>query len=84
MMKTITKTERFNDRTRFNWGFHDATLDAEQGWPNRTLTAEGPAISRPLPNDPAYCEGYRRGQQSFAKLGKRDETSEAAWVEFMR
>ena len=85
MKTTATKTtEKFSDRVRFNWGFHDATHDASMGWPNRLLTIEGPSIARPLPNDPAYCEGYRRGQQSFAALGYRVESSEAAWNEFMR
>lgn len=84
-MKTNNKTERFSDRVRFNWGFHDATLDAEEGWPDRTAIVDGTGIRRPLPtDDAAYCEGYRRGQQSFAKLGRREESSEDAWNEFMR
>lgn len=84
-MSTKTKTERFNDRTRFNWGFHDATLDAAEGWPDRTQIVDAKGLRRPLPaDDAAYCEGYRRGLASYAKLGRREESSEAAWNEFMR
>ena len=74
---------RFDDRTRFNWGFHDATFDGVQGWPDRRVdpSLPGTNLRRPLPADDfAYCSGYSAGWESWLKLGIREESSERAWL----
>jgi hypothetical protein len=64
-MKT-NKTEQFEDRVRFNWGYHDARFDIKHNRPNReTVTQPQPFGVNPLPwNDKPYCEGYIRGFES--------------------
>jgi hypothetical protein len=67
-------TERiFEPRVRFNWGFHNATLDGED---KRERSVEGHF-------DSFYAEGYRWGRASFAQMGKRVDSSEDAWQGFV-
>lgn len=63
---------KFEDRVRFNWGFHDATADAEVKrlpmWHGKTHP------------DAVYVEGYEAGAAFFKEHGHRPESSEPAWV----
>jgi hypothetical protein len=60
---------KFEDRVRFNWGFHDGTGDANGG---KVRDVRGHF-------DPVYADGYNRGVETFRTTGKRPETSEPAW-----
>ena len=74
----------FDDRIRFNWGFHDATLDMERGWPNRLVNPKMFGTLRPMPDDTAYKAGYAAGVESFRATGVRVESSEPAWIKHQR
>lgn len=87
-MKTLEKTrepEQFEDRIRFNWGYHDARFDAKNHLTNRETINPGridPGGQRPLPwKDEAYCEGYIRGYES--NLEDADHRlSNGAWANY--
>lgn len=63
-------TPIFSERARFNWAFHDGTLDAQNG------------RVRDVTNhyDPLYATAYRYGVDSFAKVQARVETSNEGWA----
>lgn len=65
--------KHFEDRVRFNWGFHDGTHSASGAVPVRNMHKH--------PDD-VYAAGYRAGIASFEALGYRAQTSDAAWSEF--
>jgi hypothetical protein len=65
--------KQFEDRVRFNWGFHDGTHSASGAVPVRNMHKH--------PDD-VYAAGYRAGIASFKALGYRAQTSDAAWSEF--
>lgn len=64
----------FDDRTRFNWGFHDGTSGIHPLW----------AIKSDVQGhfDPVYEAGYHAGVASFKKHGVRLESSDDAWKEY--
>lgn len=62
-------TPTFPVRARFNWAFHDGTLDAEKGRV-RDLTGH---------YDPLYVTAYGYGVASFNELQVRADTSDKAW-----
>jgi hypothetical protein len=68
-----TAGPEFEDRVRFNWGFHDGTHSASGAVPVRNMHKHP---------DNVYAAGYRAGIASFKTLGYRAETSDAAWSEF--
>jgi hypothetical protein len=76
-----TPAPKFSERIRFNWGFHDATRDAEQEsrMDPKSLTHR---IVRDMAThfDAAYAAGYRAGVAAFKELGFRPESSEASWL----
>ena len=73
-MKTQNK-DQFEDRIRFNWGYHDARHDRREGY-RRNLT------DRALPQqDKAYCEGYWRGIESDLN-SENHKLSNWAWAEY--
>jgi hypothetical protein len=65
-------TPNFPDRVRFNWAFHDGTLDAQ----SRRV--------RDVTNhyDPLYAKAYGYGVESFGRLQARAETSDEAWAQY--
>lgn len=73
--------EKFDDRVRFNWGYHDGARDGQKQRP-RTLIEAGPhsigQVSRGY--DAAYYEGYRRGLRDAAS-GNYAGDSTSAWAE---
>ena len=71
----------YSTRIRFNWGFHDATSDRENGRANRINSAENPRFPLPV-NDKAYSIGYAYGQKCEMVVNVRPETSQAAWMEY--
>lgn len=64
-------TPVFSERARFNWAFHDGTLDAQNG---RVRD-----VSKHY--DPLYATAYRYGVASFGQLQARAETSDEAWAQ---
>lgn len=94
-MKTMTRksrkieTPKFDNQTRFNWGFHDAALAVEQGWDckgnNFGFSHHGPLAGLSSPEDvigkhfdAAYARGWFIGYCT-AKQGESTESSEKAW-----
>ena len=85
-MKKTVKTVTFEDRVRFNWGFHDAVLAVRQGW----ATAEknfGFATALKIGSvdavltqhfDGVYARGWTFGYQA-ALAGNDCTSSEPAW-----
>ena len=70
----------FSNRIRFNWGFHDATGDRQDGRANRMNGSENPRY--PLPaHDKAYCVGYAYGQKADMPGNVQPATSDGAWKE---
>lgn len=73
----------FSDRVRFNWGFHDATHDAELGHVDRASLTSPLGAIQPLPAGDqwrAYREGYVAGRAEYARTGSRPASSEPAWI----
>jgi len=75
----------FDDRARFNWGYHDARFDLKHHLTNRKWISPGTVANdgnRPLPwHDNAYCEGYSRGMES--EIGNSEHTlSSWAWLDY--
>lgn len=59
----------FEDRVRFNWGFHDGSGEASRG---HVRSVDGHF-------DPVYAAGYVAGVKVFQDTGARPELSDAAW-----
>ena len=87
MRSTSNKSNRFDDCTRFNWGYHDAAQAVREGWavPTRNF-GFGPTVKVNSPedvlkthHDKSYAEGWIRGYRD-AKDGKYSDSSEEAWV----
>lgn len=64
-------TPVFSERARFNWAFHDGTLDAQNGRVRDVADHY----------DQLYATAYRYGVDSFTKLQARAETSNEAWAQ---
>jgi len=82
MSKRKTQKHMFNDRIRFNWGYHDAASDVAHGRPRCTglFGQQSPNyVSRQY--DAAYYEGYVRGLAD-ARHGAYEGNSEAAWLAY--
>ena len=64
---------KFSDRVRFNWGFHDGTLEATNGT-TRDVSDH---------HDRFYADGYKEGVVCMRLRGNdpdnRPETSEPWW-----
>ena len=80
------KEPMFEDRVRFNWGFHDAVSAVRHGRavPERNF-GFGPALDIKEPadvlihhQDRAYAEGWTRGHY-WQTHNLAVESSEAAW-----
>ena len=71
---------KFSDRTRFNWGYHDAASDVEH---HRSVAANGKPIAEWLAEHPdtAYHDGYCYGRQD-ASNGFYENNSEPAWIDY--
>lgn len=63
---------KFEDRVRFNWGFHDATRDAH----------DGSVKNLENHSDNVYADGYGYGLASFSELKVRAESSDKAWEQY--
>lgn len=63
---------QFEDRVRFNWGFHDGSRDGQ----------EAKVRDMDTHYDKAYASGYVRGVLAWKNLGHRPENSDAAWLEY--
>ena len=70
-MTAKTRTTSFDNRTRFNWGFHDGAADFNRGRENKW--------SGNNHFDTAYKVGYLAGYAA-AKFGESVETSDNAWA----
>lgn len=71
---------QFEEQVRFNWGFHDAARDWQDGRP-RALYAAKQSLSAVSPHfDRAYHNGYEAGLD-YSKAGLPTESSAQAWVE---
>lgn len=84
-MKTRTQNLSPNSpRVRFNWGFHDATLDRQTGFRDRRAIPIGDLSCLPVDSSlgRAYAAGYAAGQRCDMSRG-RPETSDAAWAEYV-
>lgn len=75
------RTSKFEDRVRFNWGYHDAAGEAKRGH-RRELVATGPHdlthVSQEF--DAAYFDGYAAGLADF-DMDLYHGDSERAWTE---
>lgn len=81
---------QFENRIRFNWGYHDAAQAVQEGWDN-TEKNFGFAVGGPLAGlsspeevirrhfDPPYAQGWIAGYND-AKKGTYTRNSETAWV----
>lgn len=70
------KDEKFSDRVRFNWGYHDAYSDKLRGHPRTTVWTGKQnikTVSREF--DPAYYHGYVMG----LKETDYNQLSDRAW-----
>ena len=83
---TTTESSLDNPRVRFNWGFHDATHDAEQNWTDRRTIKAGErdrtgraGLDRTTPLGKAYAMGYDAGQKAMVNTKTRPDSSEPAW-----
>ncbi len=84
MAKTKSaKKPAFEDRVRFNWGFHDGACDAAGPLGHREMHLKGEQnpkrVSREF--DAAYYEGYLAGVLA-SKNGEYKGESTGAWETF--
>lgn len=85
-MKTKQPLPKFENRVRFNWGFHDAALAVRQGWANPERNfGFGPALKVAKPEDvqeqhydKVWAAGWKFGYDQ-AKAGLETPTSQPAW-----
>lgn len=70
----IQQVPSFQDRVRFNWGFHDGSREAQCGSVRD--------MSRHF--DPVYAAGYVRGVNEFQARGERPPLSDEAWEQYRR
>lgn len=88
-MARKSKLPTFENRVRFNWGYHDAALVVEQNWqssnygfgPTLKITCPADVLSQHF--DPTYAQGWTRGYRD-ASNGIATDTSEPAWIEAKR
>jgi len=74
-----THEPQFEDRIRFNWGYHDAAFDVHRGNPRLTGSPGQQSLTYvSRQHDIAYYEGYIRGVAD-AKTGVCTDDSTAAW-----
>lgn len=81
-MRKRTSRPKFDERERFNWGYHDAADEYQRGRPRLTglFGQQTPQyVSREF--DPAYYEGYVRGLRD-ARAGQYRNNSRPAWEEY--
>lgn len=90
-----SKLPKFENRVRFNWGFHQATLAVEQGWAipenNFGFANHGPMSNLGMASDvvrrhfdKTYAEGWMAGYVAMKTDDtKRPASSEEAWGEAM-
>ena len=80
MKDSRKKKELFEDRVRFNWGYHDAWGDARSDRV-RQLSSFGPQSIRVVSGeyDRAYYDGYQAGIREFHAGVVYTESSEQAW-----
>lgn len=78
-----SKTKRqayFGDRTRFNWGFHDAVFDKQElNRPRITDSAVQDLRHVSTNYDAAYHAGYKFGLE-YVRLNLATGSSEPAWL----
>lgn len=74
LMRDSKRPDRFSDRVRFNWGFHDGSLEASWGSDHIRNVTNHP--------DSVYAEGYQRGVTEFQQTRERPTSSEAAWADY--
>lgn len=83
-----TRKPAFENRVRFNWGFHDAAQVVRQGWNKAeanygfgpSLKIESPLYVLARHPDKVYAHGWFYGYYT-AMSGRPTESSEAAWAE---
>jgi len=65
--------EKFADRIRFNWGYHDAASDVAYG--------SKPMWAGKVHPDAVYAAGYAAGKKA-AEAGESTWDSTKAWIEY--
>jgi len=87
--KTKKTAEKFSNRVRFNWGFHDAAFAVRNGVANAEnnfgFAQGGPLAGLTCPQDVlrkhfdrAYAQGWQGGYNA-ASDGTYENDSEPAW-----
>jgi len=87
------KTEQqFNNRIRFNWGFHDAVQCVQMKWDQtgdcfavgfiKSLPVTPEAVIAQHP-DKSYAQGWAYGYRA-AKAGTCTSNSEPAWIDYQQ
>jgi len=77
----MKRKQLISDRTRFNWGFHDAARDAKDGNARLTHYLAGwlQGLRHVSPSfDKAYRDGYEYGLDYY-RLKLPTTSSEPAW-----
>lgn len=68
------KTVQFHPQVRFNWGFHDATQDGQEGRAARDMSTHSNTF---------YAAGYTSGYKAWTQTRTRPEQSEPAWFSYV-
>ncbi len=76
MPTTQTTKPAFENRIRFNWGYHDGVSAKQGGRATKERNGFGTLMS--AHTDQVYAVGYRAGFTD-AEAGTNAETSDAAW-----
>jgi hypothetical protein len=78
-MARTAQNSGFDDRVRFNWGYHDAASDAKRGQARKTVLNGGQdvrTVSREF--DEAYYDGYLAGLRHWNDWEYNGDST-AAW-----
>ncbi len=78
-MPKTSKEPKFDNRVRFNWGFHDAMFDAAHGMPDRRNVVYSSPLSLKK-QEHIYALGYEAGYAEYKSTGKVNPSSENAWL----
>jgi hypothetical protein len=80
----MTKAPLFEDRVRFNWGYHDSRCEHARNQPRALeYSAKSDINHVSIKRDAAYFHGYRLGKEHYlADIPHTD--SNQAWQEFQQ
>lgn len=85
MKNSKSQAPRFDDQTRYNWGYHDGALAIREGFSPVPVARGEKTLEQFLAEhfDQTYADGYRAGQASQTR-GTYNADSGTSWAAYSR